>query len=83
MNRFTDDCIAHIARVMKPALYGEVVGLYLTSDYWRHRLYQILDSTHLTHAQLRAVDALLLELDEFDRRARTPQVMDAYVAMVG
>jgi hypothetical protein len=83
MNRFIDEGIAHIARVMRPALHGEEVGLYLSSDYWRKRLYQILDTAHLNNAQLRAVDSLLLELDEFDRRARVPAVSQAYVEMAG
>lgn len=83
MNTFIDESIAHIARVMKPALYGDEVGLYLSSEYWRRRLYQILDSTHLNNAQLRAVDSLLLQLDDFDRGARTPVVEPAYIEMVG
>ncbi|MGA7777123.1 MAG: hypothetical protein WCA85_05355 [Paraburkholderia sp.] len=83
MNRFIDEGIAHIARVMKPALYGEVVGLYLSSDYWRQRLYQILDTVHLNNAQLRAVDSLLLELDEFDRCVRVPVVTQTCVEMAG
>jgi hypothetical protein len=66
MNTFIDEGIAHIARVMRPALYGDLGGSYLPSAYWRQRLYQILDTTHLTNAQLRRVDSLLLELDEFD-----------------
>jgi hypothetical protein len=81
MNRLIDEGIAHIARVMKPALYGEMVGFYLSSAYWRRRLYRILDETHLNNAQLRAVDGLLLELDEFDRRKRTPVATQAYVEL--
>ena len=72
MNPFIDEGIAHIARVMRPALYGELGGSYLPSAYWRQRLYQILDTTHLTNAQLRTVDGLLLELDEFDLCTRLP-----------
>jgi hypothetical protein len=83
MNRFIDEGIAHIARVMKPALYGDVVGLYLSSDYWRQRLYRILDTTHLNNAQLRAVDSLLLELDEFDRRTHTPAVAQTCIEIAG
>lgn len=83
MNRFIDEGIAHIARVMKPALYGEAVSWYLSSDYWRQRLYRILDTTHLNNAQLRAVDSLLLQLDEFDRRTRKPAVVQACAEMAG
>ena len=43
MNPFIDEGIAHIARVMRPALYGELGGTYLPSAYWRQRLYQILE----------------------------------------
>jgi len=72
MDTLIDEGIAHIARVMKPALYGDLGGSYLPSAYWRQRLYQILDTTHLTNSQLRAVDSLLLELDEFDLCTKTP-----------
>ncbi|WP_144158972.1 hypothetical protein [Paraburkholderia sp. BCC1885] len=72
MNTFIDEGIAHIARVMRPALHGELGGSYLPSAYWRQRLYQILDTTHLSNAQLRKVDGLLLELDEFDLCTKLP-----------
>jgi hypothetical protein len=72
MNTFIDEGIAHIARVMRPALYGEMGGSYLPSAYWRQRLYQILDTTHLSNGQLRKVDSLLLELDEYDLCNKLP-----------
>ena len=72
MNTFIDEGIAHIARVMRPALHGDLGGSYLPSAYWRQRLYQILDTAHLTNAQLRTVDSLLLELDEFDLCTKLP-----------
>ncbi|HEX3638032.1 MAG TPA: hypothetical protein VHV99_21630, partial [Paraburkholderia sp.] len=34
--------------------------------YWRKRLYQLLDSGHLSHAQLCTVDSLLLQIDQFE-----------------
>ena len=81
MNPFIDEGIAHIARVMRPALYGDLGGSYLPSAYWRQRLYQILDTTHLTNAQLRTVDGLLLELDEFDLCTKVPTCRQAQVEL--
>ena len=81
MNPFIDEGIAHIARVMRPALYGELGGTYLPSAYWRQRLYQILDTTHLSNAQLRTVDGLLLELDEFDLCTKAPASRQAQVEL--
>jgi hypothetical protein len=81
MNPFIDEGIAHIARVMRPALYGDLGGSYLPSAYWRQRLYQILDTTHLTNAQLRTVDGLLLELDEFDLCTKVPTSRQAQVEL--
>ena len=81
MNPFIDEGIAHIARVMRPALYGELGGSYLPSAYWRQRLYQILDTTHLSNAQLRTVDSLLLELDEFDLCTKVPAARQAQVEL--
>jgi len=60
---------------------GDLGGSYLPSAYWRQRLHQILDTTHLTNAQLRAVDSLLLELDEFDRSTKVPAAKETCVAM--
>jgi hypothetical protein len=59
--------IAHIRRVMRPSLAGDFGGPILPVRYWRERLHKLLDGTHLTKDQLRAVDALLLVLDQHDR----------------
>ncbi|MEZ0604733.1 hypothetical protein ACAX43_21610 [Paraburkholderia sp. IW21] len=61
-----DQDIAHIGRVMRPSLHGDLGGPILPAAYWRKRLYQLLDTGHLSHAQLCAVDSLLLQIDEFD-----------------
>ncbi|MGF7133730.1 hypothetical protein P3T40_005229 [Paraburkholderia sp. EB58] len=82
MNTFIDEGIAHIARVMRPALHGDLGGSYLPSAYWRQRLYQILDTTHLTNAQLRTVDSLLLELDEFDLCTKLPSSRQPQLQLV-
>ena len=66
MDTSVDKSIAHIGRLMRSSLRGELGGSSLPSAYWRQRLHQIVDSVHLTDAQRRAIDALLLELDEFD-----------------
>jgi hypothetical protein len=60
-----DQDIAHIRRVMLPSLHGDLGGPILSPHYWRDRLNRLLDASHLSHAQLRNVDSLLLQLDEF------------------
>ncbi|WP_244306335.1 hypothetical protein [Paraburkholderia lacunae] len=67
-----DQDIAHIARVMRPSLRGDLGGPILPCAYWRKRLYQLLDAGNLSHAQLCAVDSLLLQIDEFDSLATEP-----------
>lgn len=61
-----DRDIAHIGRVMRPSLHGDLGGPILPATYWRKRLYQLLDSGHLSHAQLCTVDSLLLQIDQFE-----------------
>ncbi|MFL9898843.1 hypothetical protein PQR75_05490 [Paraburkholderia fungorum] len=61
-----DRDIAHIGRVMRPSLHGDLGGPILPPTYWRKRLYQLLDSGHLSHAQLCTVDSLLLQIDQFE-----------------
>ena len=68
-----DQDIAHIRRVMEPALLGDLGGPILPPAYWRKRLHALLDAEHLTHAQLCAVDGLLLQLDQFDPAERLPE----------
>jgi hypothetical protein len=61
-----DRDIAHIARVMRTSLHGDLGGPILPAAYWRKRLYQLLDTGHLSHAQLCTVDSLLLQLGQFE-----------------
>ena len=61
-----DQDIAHIRRVMRPSLHGDLGGPILPATYWRKRLHQLLDTGSLSHAQLCAVDSLLLQLDQFE-----------------
>jgi hypothetical protein len=68
-----DQDIAHIGRVMRPSLHGDLRGPILSAGYWRKRLHELLDSTHLSHAQMCSVDSLLLQLDRFDASSRDPQ----------
>ncbi|MGF6723997.1 hypothetical protein P3T43_003362 [Paraburkholderia sp. GAS41] len=82
MNTFIDEGITHIARMMRTALYGDLAGSYLPPAYWRQRLYQILDTTHLSNAQLRTVDSLLLELDKFDLCAKAPSSRQPQLQLV-
>ncbi|MEW6343805.1 MAG: hypothetical protein RXR20_19635 [Paraburkholderia sp.] len=61
-----DQDIAHITRVMKPSICGDLGGPILPPEYWRKRLYQLLDAHHVTKTQLCSIDDLLLQLDELD-----------------
>jgi hypothetical protein len=61
-----DADIAHIMRVMRMSLHGDLAGPILPATYWRKRLHQLLDTGHLSHAQLCTVDSLLLQLDQFE-----------------
>lgn len=67
MITFIDYEIAHIAKVMRPSLIGDLGGPILPSSYWRGRLHQLLNRDHLTKGQFCSVDSMLLELDDFDR----------------
>jgi hypothetical protein len=67
-----DQDIAHIRRVMQPSLLGDLGGSILPPAYWRKRLHRLLDAGHLSHAQLCAVDSLLLQLDQFDPAGCVP-----------
>jgi hypothetical protein len=68
-----DQDIAHIRRVMEPSLLGDLGGSILPPAYWRKRLNTLLDAEHLTHAQLCAVNGLLLKLDRFDPAECLPE----------
>ncbi|MGF6240862.1 MULTISPECIES: hypothetical protein [Paraburkholderia] len=61
-----DQDIAHITRVMKPSLCGDFGGPILPAEYWRKRLYDLLETHHVTKTQLCSIDDLLLQLDELD-----------------
>ncbi|MEC5409631.1 hypothetical protein VOM14_29280 [Paraburkholderia sp. MPAMCS5] len=61
--------IAHLVRVMGASMAGDLAGPILPGAYWRLRLYQLLDSQHLTNEQLRSLDLLLLQLDELEAQA--------------
>jgi hypothetical protein len=65
-----DQDIAHIVRVMRPSLSGDLSGPILPAEYWRRRLYRLLDSRHLTKVQLCSIDDLLRQLDQFNAEQR-------------
>ena len=67
-----DQDIAHIARVMRPSMHGDLGGAILPAAYWRKRLFDLLDADHLTNGQLCAVDSLLLQLDELCAKDLAP-----------
>lgn len=68
MNHLIDQEIAHITRVMRPSLLGDLGGPILSSAYWRRRLHVLLDAPSLTKMQFRAIDSMLVLLDHYDRR---------------
>jgi hypothetical protein len=65
-----DGDIAHIARVMRTSLHGDLAGPILPPTYWRKRLHALLDTGHLSHAQLCTIDSLLLQLDQFEAQSQ-------------
>ena len=66
MISFIDMDIAHVRRVMLPALAGDLGGPILPAEYWRERLNGLLDVPRLTVAQVGAVESLLHDLDEYE-----------------
>jgi len=75
-----DQDIAHIARVMWPALHGDLGGPILPASYWRQRLHKLLDEDHLTKSQLCAIDSLLLQIDQFHLYDLPPGIHTAQAA---
>ncbi len=67
-----DQDIAHIARVMRPSMHGDLGGAILPADYWRRRLFELLEAEHLTNSQLCAIDDLLLQLDDLCTKELAP-----------
>ncbi|ACC71314.1 hypothetical protein PPMP20_13305 [Paraburkholderia phymatum] len=67
-----DQDIAHIARVMRPSMHGDLGGAILPADYWRRRLFDLLEAEHLTNSQLCAIDDLLLQLDDLSSKELAP-----------
>jgi hypothetical protein len=67
-----DQDIAHIARVMRPSMHGDLGGAILPATYWRKRLFELLDAEHLTNSQLCSIDDLLLQLDELCTKELAP-----------
>ncbi|MFX1676089.1 hypothetical protein PWR63_28160 [Paraburkholderia sp. A2WS-5] len=61
-----DQEIAHITRAVRSSDWRDAGASILPAGYWRQRLYRLLDSGHVTKAQLCAIDALLLELDTWE-----------------
>jgi hypothetical protein len=60
--------IAHLARGMGASMIGDLAGPILPGAYWRRRLHHLLDAPHLTNAQWRSLDSLMLQLDELEAR---------------
>jgi len=71
MPTLLDQEIAHIMCVMRPSLREDPSSPILSAGYWRGRLGRLLESNHLTKAQLCSIDDLLLQLDQFDAEQHT------------
>lgn len=54
---------------MPLSLAGDLGGSILPASYWRGRLNQLLDADPVSLGQLSEIDSLLLQIDEFERRA--------------
>ncbi|SEI81880.1 hypothetical protein [Paraburkholderia diazotrophica] len=67
-----DQDIAHIARVMRPSMHGDLGGAIFPAVYWRKRLFELLEAEHLTNSQLCAIDDLLLQLDDLCAKELAP-----------
>lgn len=61
--RLIDQEITHITRVMIPSLETTGGVPILTPDYWYKRLSDLLDSTQLSYAQFRTIDALMNQIE--------------------
>lgn len=66
MASLIDEDIAHIERAMRLSFAPDYDSNVLPAGYWRKRLHQLLDTVHLNKAQLRGIDALLLQLDRLE-----------------
>ncbi len=69
MASLIDEDIAHIERAMRLSFAPDCDSNVLPAGYWRRRLHQLLDTVHLNKAQLRGIDALLLQLDRLEAEA--------------
>jgi hypothetical protein len=67
-----DQDIAHIARVMRPSMHGDLGGAIFPAAYWRKRLFELLEAEHLTNSQLCSIDDLLLQLDDLCAKELAP-----------
>jgi hypothetical protein len=69
--KFIDEEIAHIMRATAPSLALGTTPAVFSFDYWYQRLCALLDSTQLTQAQFRTIDALMVELEAIQAAVRT------------
>jgi hypothetical protein len=81
MLTFIDLELAHIAKVMAASMTGNLAGPILSGDYWRSRLHWLLDSQHLTNAQLRELDRLLLQLDDLETQVAHQAARSAAISV--
>ena len=70
MVKVLDQDIAHIVRVMRPSLCGDLGDPIPPAEYWRRRFCRLLDLGHLTNGQLCSIVDLLWQLDQFGAEQR-------------
>jgi hypothetical protein len=68
MHALIDKELAHIEAIIRHSLAEIELNPFLTSDYWRKRLSDILDCIERSPSLLRRADALIVALDQFDEQ---------------
>lgn len=68
MHALIDRELAHIEAIIQHSLSEIELNPFLTPDYWRKRLSDILDCIERSPSLLRRADALIVALDQFDEQ---------------
>jgi len=68
MHALINQELAHIEAIIQHSLSEIELNPFLTSSYWRKRLFDILDCIERSPSLLRRADALIVTLDQFDEQ---------------
>ena len=77
-----DQDLAHLERVLRRSLAGDLGGPLLPPSYWRERLSGVTRSSHLSHTQIQTVHRLYLHIDAFETATREQERERAIEASV-